>query len=314
MGEPGRVRVRNLAYLFAPHSEYPLASAARGPIDGIAAFAVDMDGTSTTTEPLALHALEYMVRRFTGRLTPRDWSGLDPVADYPNVIGHSNQHHTAFLLERYKAEYQPAALREAFLEALAWTLTHMRGAARASQVIETARMCGLQSVVTGDEFRGIARGAAGDAADGVEPRLLAFLAANSSALRLDLHAARVRAALDVYYMRYHSILLRVQRGDAAALSRELLGDSGRRHIEPMPGYAVFVALVKGWLGADASMLTNQHMGASTTAETRPVADARALTAYAKRYERTPAKLALVTASIGIEAMSTKSRWPSSGSG
>ena len=34
-----------------------------------------MDGTSTTTEPLALHSLEYMVRRFTGHMEKSDWEG-----------------------------------------------------------------------------------------------------------------------------------------------------------------------------------------------------------------------------------------------
>ncbi len=62
-------RVRNLDYVFSPYEIYPLAPRVRPPLERIVAFAVDMDGTSTTTEPLALNSLEYMVRRFTGLRT-----------------------------------------------------------------------------------------------------------------------------------------------------------------------------------------------------------------------------------------------------
>jgi hypothetical protein len=147
------VRVRNLAYCYARFSDYPLAPAVHGPVAGVVAYAIDMDGTSTTTEPLALHALEYMVRRFSGRPTAREWAGLDPVRDYPNVIGHSNQRHAEYLLQRYGDEVSPAALRTAFIEALSWTLAHLPGTPRARQVIETARICGLGNSLAGDEFR-----------------------------------------------------------------------------------------------------------------------------------------------------------------
>src|SRR5512140_1605347 len=111
-------RVPNLDYVYSPFELFPLAPHCRPPLERIAAFAVDMDGTSTTTEPLALHALEYMVRRFTGRMTKGEWHGLDPVADHPYVIGNSNFRHTEFLVERYRADLNMDALREAFFEAL----------------------------------------------------------------------------------------------------------------------------------------------------------------------------------------------------
>lgn len=94
----------------------------RPPLGRIVAYAVDMDGTSTTTEPLALHALEYMVRRFTGRLTPAEWPGLDEKLDYPHVIGNSNFRHTEFLVERYRENLDHDAFRQAFFEAVCWTL------------------------------------------------------------------------------------------------------------------------------------------------------------------------------------------------
>src|SRR5262245_6956820 len=87
-------QVRNLDYIYSPFELYSLAPRNPGPLPRIVAFAVDMDGTSTTTEPLALHALEYMVRRMTGRLGRAEWAGLDPILDHPFVIGNSNFRHT----------------------------------------------------------------------------------------------------------------------------------------------------------------------------------------------------------------------------
>lgn len=302
---PTAVRIRNLEYFYARHSDYPLAPMLSNPLGDVAAFAVDMDGTSTTTEPLALHALEYMVRRFTNRPTPQEWAGLDPVHDYPYVIGNSNQYHSSFLLDRYRREYRPAALQEAFFESLAWTLAHLPGTSRARQVLESARLCGLAPAILSDAFRTAMSNADRQPGDVSEKRLRAVIAASASAFRTDGAGARVRAALDVYYMRYHSILLRVQQGEAEALAGELLGDTQRRLIEPMPGYAVFVAVIKGWLGREVVALRDELIGLlrSTAANAPEVnSDCMAgLLAAAEHFERHPAKLALVTASIGFEA-------------
>lgn len=302
---PDSVRIRNLAYMHARYSDYPLAPLIRGPIDGVVAFAVDMDGTSTTTEPLALHALEYMVRRFTDRMGDQEWGGLDPVRDYPNVIGHSNQYHTEFLLERYRESFKPTALRAAFLDALAWTVAHLQGTARVRQILETARICGLGGVVASEEFRHAMQVVTPGAEDAAEKRLRTCLAANAGAFRADEHGAMVRAALDVYYLRYHSILLRVRSGDATGLAAELLGDANRRLIEAMPAYAAFVAVIKGWLGAEVRALCEELRAGWGDAPDAAPDDVEArtdsLVASAVRFEREPAKLALVTASIGIEA-------------
>lgn len=305
LDSPADVRIRNLDYLFARHTDYPLAPILPSPLGDVAAFAVDMDGTSTTTEPLALHALEYMVRRFTDRPTPREWAGLDPVHDYPYIIGNSNQHHTSFLLDRYCAEYRPAALRKAFIESLAWTLAHLPGTSRAHHVLDTARLCGLGPTILSDAFRVAMGDADRQPCDVSEKRLQAVIAASTFAIRTDDAGARVRAALDVYYMRYHSILLRVQQGEAAALAGELLGDARRRLIEPMPGYTAFVAVIKGWLGGDVAALRDELSGLPRSAATNTskvsAGCMATLLAAAQHFEKHPAKLALVTASIGFEA-------------
>ncbi len=326
------VSLRNLAYCYAPSSQYPLAPLVRGPIDRVVAYAVDMDGTSTTTEPLALHALEYMVRRFTARRTAEEWSGLDPLRDHPHVIGHSNQHHTDHLLRRYQAEYQPAALRDAFSEALAWTLSHLPETPRARQIIDTARMCGLRDALSSEDVRNAIRAAAqlqgprdGPAAQDLETQLRKRLLPHMAAFRCDEWGARVRAALDVYYMRYHSILLRAGQ-DEAAVRREIsAGDSipptsthagGGRLIEPMPGYAIFVAAIKGLLGREIAAFrdeleslasgsdSDRNAPRSGSASRERRASFEALLRAAEGFEHRPAKLALVTASIAFEAQTS----------
>jgi len=284
---------------------YPLAPRVRPPLDRIAAFAVDMDGTSTTTEPLALDALEYMVRRFTGLLTPADWAGLDERADHPYVIGNSNFRHTEFLVRRYGDRLQPDSLRQAFFEALCWTLANMTDPQRRRDIEQTARNCGLADLLGDRDFRQLVQSGGVDA-DNAGARVAPLVRRFGPAFRCDHQGELVSAALDVYYMRYHSILRLVEKGEGEKLSRELLGESGRHLIEPMPGYDVFVPLVKGWLGSEADALYDglrDHLLAHPQpGHTRAELDAwrPRLARLAEHFARNPAKLGLVTASIAYE--------------
>jgi beta-phosphoglucomutase-like phosphatase (HAD superfamily) len=292
------VAVRNLEYVFSPAAVYPLAPRVLPPLERIVALAVDMDGTSTTTEPLALHALEYMVRRFTGRPTKAQWPGLDPVADYPHVIGNSNVRHAEFLLERYRPALKHDALRQAFIEALAWTLACMDDPARRRGVTHDARQCGLGALLDDPDFQRLVRG--GELVeDNVAERVAPFVKRHGDRFEYAHSGPLAAAALDIYYMRYHAILRAIEQGRGAALSRELLGAGDRRLIEPMPGYDLFLPMVKGWLdpehGELFDWLANQPQYA-----TRGDTFAR----LAGRFRQHPAKLALVTASIRYEAETT----------
>ncbi len=302
-------RVRNLDYVFSPFEIYPLAPHVRPPLPTVAAVAVDMDGTSTTTEPLALHALEYMVRRMTGRLTPDQWGGLDPERDYPFVIGSSNFRHVEFLVSRYGDRIDRDALRQAFFEALGWTLSCMDDPQRRRDVALTARNCGLNDLLEDNAFGRLVSVGDMDARSAgrcVAPLIQRF----GPAFRCDGPNELVSAALDVYYMRYHSILREIEQGRGTALSRELLGASGRRLVEPMPGYDIFLPLVKGWLGREVAPLYERLRDALPTgpeagfaAEDTPHRRDR-LVRLAERFEGQPARLALVTASIAYEAHAT----------
>ncbi|MGC8861264.1 MAG: hypothetical protein ACP5R5_00655 [Armatimonadota bacterium] len=296
--------VRNLDYVFSPWELYPLAPRVEGDLDWIVAFAVDMDGTSTTTEPLALHALEYMVRRFTDRMAREDWPGLDPEKDYPYVIGNSNFRHTEFLVERYRDDLSLDALRSAFFESLLWTLANMEDPRRRDDVRATAIMCGVGAVLEDPQFLALA--GSGDVDEESLPfRVEPFVRRYGARFRCRTLSEIVSAALDIYYMRYHSILRKVEAGRGHELSRELLGEGGRRLIEPMPGYAVFVALVKGWLGERAGDLYHELVCGSSDKHPvwlPPERKGRArLASLGRRFQHSPAKIALVTASIAYEA-------------
>jgi beta-phosphoglucomutase-like phosphatase (HAD superfamily) len=293
-------QVRNLDYVFSPHELYPLAPHVRPPLPRIAAFAVDMDGTSTTTEPLALHALECMVRRITGRPDKAQWPGLDERLDYPYVIGNSNFRHTEFLVQRYRDQIDPGAFAQAFIEAVTWTLACTTDPGRRREVVENARHCGLTALLDDAEFRQLT--SAGLDVGDVAP----LVARYGPAFAPQHEDQRVAAALDIYYMRYHSILQQLQHGEGERLAHELLGPGCGRLVEPMPGYDVFVPLIKGWLGPEidalyeplrAYLLQHAELG-HTPAELdgcRP-----RLIGLAEHFRRQPAKLALVTASIAYE--------------
>ncbi len=299
--------VRNLDYIYAPFELYPLAPRVSGPLDRIAAFAVDMDGTSTTTEPLALHSLEYMVRRFTNRPAKEQWTGLDPVKDYPFVIGNSNFRHTEFLVQRYGDQLDPDALREAFIESVLWTLSAMTDPQRRRDVTLNAVNSGLGPMLNDPDFLRVTGNSevdSGNAASKAQP----FVEKYGSDFTTPNPAARIAAALDIYYYRYHSILRLVEQGEGHRLSEELLGEKGRHLVEPMPGYGVFFALVKGWLGAEAANLAPELMAAlpeDSHAAGMDEDEARArLECLGRRFEETPARVGLVTASIAYETHAT----------
>jgi len=297
--------VRNLDYVYSPVELYPLAPRITGDLERVVAYAVDMDGTSTTTEPLALHALEYMVRKFTGRMSADEWPGLDEVRDLPHVIGNSNFRHTEFLLGRYEPNQD--ALRAAFIEALVWTLANLDDAQRQRDVRQNAVNCGLGPMLKDATFATTTSREIeyDDVAKAVAPVLAKF----GGAFKPNSYSALVAAALDIYYARYHSILKEMERGRGDELARELAHGATRRDahlVEPMAAYGIFLALIKGWLGDDAdrmydvlrdALVGNEHAGlaAGDVDHLRP-----RLARLGRHFAKHPAKIALVTASIAYE--------------
>jgi hypothetical protein len=194
-------------------------------------------------------------------------------------------------------------LTQAFIEAVAWTLACMTDAGRRRTVIENARHCGLGEML--NDLRDLV------AHGPMEPQDVARLvqplvARYGPAFQPGHESQLVAAVLDIYYMRYHSILQQIQRGAGDKLARELLAGRASHLVAPMPGYDVFVPLIKGWLGPEIDALyepLREHLLARPELGHTPAELDRCrprLVRLAEHFQTKPAKLALVTASIAYE--------------
>ncbi|RPI60888.1 MAG: hypothetical protein EHM44_09640, partial [Ignavibacteriales bacterium] len=98
--------VKNPGYIHPEYELYPLASKIKKPVETLAASVMDMDGTTTTTEALCIYSLEFIIRKLSGRMTAEQWKGLDPVKDYPHIIGNSTTKHVEYLIEKYQKTFK----------------------------------------------------------------------------------------------------------------------------------------------------------------------------------------------------------------
>jgi beta-phosphoglucomutase-like phosphatase (HAD superfamily) len=260
---------------------------------------MDMDGTTTTTEELCLHSLETMVRRITERPNVALWSGLDRARDYPFIIGNSTTRHVEYLIGAYDEEIRRAAFARALLEGAVWTILVGADRRRQIEAQATLRALGWNEVLVSREFTSWRDQGTFDPA--VEKTTLDAMATRlSPILKLREFSERVRAAIEIYYYRYHEILSGIARGRGAELSRELT--PGKRLIEPMPGVAVFLSLVKGWLGERASEFYDRLRDeCSVPPNISAEIGRKRLSALGRLFARFPLKVAVVTSSIRYEA-------------
>ncbi len=292
--------IENPAYVFPAYELVPLAPKITAPRQDVVAIVQDMDGTTTTTENLCLHSLETMVRRITARLTPEQWAGLDRARDYPYIIGNSTTKHVEYLLRAYSDALNISAFRRAYVQAAAWTLATRPDEGRTREVVANLRHFGCQHLLGLAEIK---KWLAGDNVRGAEvhvPEAVQHaLEQAAEGINLTDFTDQVRAAIDIYYQRYHEILIKVREGQGAHL-RHLLPDPTRRLIEPMPGVGVFLAAVKGWLGEELALFTDelrQHLAEGGDATVHR----KALASLGRRLQQKPVKVAVVTSSIAYEA-------------
>ncbi len=297
------VVVENPGYVFPPYDIYPLSRRANR-LDGMLAGAVmDMDGTTTTTEPLCIHSLEMMVRRITGREQNTQWPGLDPERDYPHIIGNSTTKHVEYLIRTYRADIQDAALQRFYIYGAAWTLGKAADEGRRKEVANTCAALGIGALLQDHRFVALQKADNLDAAD-ARAAVDTLAAEYGPKMALGSISAIVRAAIDIYYQRYHFILALLDSGKAQGLNESILGDPHKHLICAMPGIGVYLALIKGWLGDDADQcygilrdhLVKEGMKAADVDALRP-----RLAALGKRFTQQPAAVGVVTSSIHYEA-------------
>ncbi len=202
--------VQNPGYIFTPFEIYPLAPKRSTHMKRIDAIVMDMDGTTTTTETLCIHSLEYMVRKMSGLISKDDWKGFDK-SDLPHIIGNSTTKHVEYLVKKYSHLFDNDETKLAFKLAHDWTLSNSLDAKRKEETIDTQ----------------------------------SSLAASLTNRTSFSDALLVRIGIDIYYQRYHELLEKINRGKGKQVSEELFGDPEKSLIEPMPGILTFILLIKG---------------------------------------------------------------------
>lgn len=300
------VLIQNPDYVYAPYELVPLAAKITARRDRLAAVVQDMDGTTTSTENLCLFSLEQMVRYITDRLHKDRWSGLDAERDYPHIIGNSTTKHVEYLIRTFRQAISPACFNAAFLRAALQTLATGKDERRKQEVRANLDHFGCTDLPA-------------------QPPCQAWLSENRTAAEaplplqvqklLDQYARRiditrfndqVRAAVDIYYQVYHEILAKIDRQEFDQV-RRLTGLPADNLIEPMPGIAAYMSLVKGALGehlggfydALKSYLLQQPQLFYSEAELEQ--HKRYLPLIGRYFQRFPVKMAVVTSSIAYEA-------------
>lgn len=290
--------VKNPPYVFPPYEAYPLATPRTSLEDGLEAAVMDMDGTTTTTEALCIESLATMTACMTGMGKAGAANALQPEQDYPHIIGNSTTRHVEYLITRYQKTIQPEAVCKHFIRATAWNMTCGIDPKRAEEARTTLSIQGLREILTSDAFRELCRRTADSPASALEPLLDSLTNEYLHRLLMDNVSDLTRIGIEIYYQHYHELLANMDKAEEGR-------QDNRRLIEPMPGIGIALALLKGWLGEDASRLAERT--ASLLPETlrsdRAALETgmRRLGALGEHFKGHPVKLALVTSSIATEA-------------
>ena len=295
--------IKNPDYIHPSHELYPLAPKIIEPVNELVAAVMDMDGTTTTTESLCLHSLEYMVRKITDRMSPQEWEGLDHHHDYPHIIGNSTTKHVEYLIQKYEPFIQFDAVKRAYFRAALWFLAHGKDKRRIEEVKNNLTILGCQGVLKDAAAARLSE----QTTENFDSLIQQFINRHGDSFHINSFSDKVRAGIDIYYQRYHEILGLIQSGMGENLAAELLGKATSHLIEPMPGVGEFLAMIKGWLGEDVVHLVPQifEMFQKSDPELARKLDVKMIEKNLKslsiRFEKSPLKLAVVTSSIAYEA-------------
>lgn len=298
--------IKNPSYIYPPFEIYPLAPKQRNPLNRILGIVMDMDGTTTTTEALCIHSLEFMMRKITDRMSRLKWQGLNRLKDYPHIIGNSTTKHIEYLIKSYGKLIKSNALRRSYLEACLWFFIHGKDPSRLAEVINNLQNLGLKELLNDPHLEKMRRLKSKQKTIPATVRKY-FMDKYSAMIKADNFSQMVRMAIDIYYQRYHEILTKIEDGAGEQLSQELLGESNRHLIKPMPGIGIFLALIKGLLGEELTAFASILLPHLQKID--PIFVSRLDREIVKNqlyrlgcfFQNHPAKVAVVTSSIFYEA-------------
>jgi len=297
--------VKNPSYIFRPFDIYPLAPRINSPRSKLAAIVKDMDGTTTTTEELCVHSLEFMVGKICGLEKGKSWSGLDKQNDLPHIIGNSTTKHVEYLLKTYEEKIDIEHLRKAYFYAVLWTLQQGKDPGRNQDVLSNLSIFGLHPLLNRDFFKNFVSQKRFQSKEACKT-VIAILEQYPGAPRLRDFHDKLRAAIDIYYWSYHQTLALISAGQSHVVSSGL-GKPSAHLIEPMPGVGIFLATVKGWLGKELSLFGEELCA---LLKQRPKAriskhemeqGLKRLEPLGRYFETNPLRIAVVTSSILYEA-------------
>lgn len=293
--------VTNPKNIYPEYELYPLAKKLTSVDYFPVAVVMDMDGTTTTTEELCLHSLEYAIRKMSGLRTVNDWKGLDHDLDYPHIIGNSTTKHVEYLVSKYSSLFDSDEVKKSFLFASMWTVLIGADQKRKEEAEANLKHFGFAEILntikkkknhTEKEIRTATNKLAKNRNEKFRTLTLQEL---------------VKIAIDVYYQRYHEILKRIKNGESEKVAHDIFGSSTKKLIEPMHGVLIFLALIKGWLGEEISVVygllkeeykKKSGKNLSSKDEKKLIKE---LIQLSKACEKKPLKVALVTSSIRYEA-------------
>lgn len=298
--------VKNPGYIHPEFELYPLAPKIKKPVSNLIASVMDMDGTTTTTEALCIHSLEYAVRKFSGRITIQQWKGLDAVKDYPHIIGNSTTKHVEYLIEKYQKTFKYDEIIKSFLYAAAWTIIFGKDAKRKEEVIQNLNDLGCSELVNDERL--LKQNSANLPDDEDEEQITDYLFSQyrSEFKKPDFNSL-VRIGIDVYYQRYHEILERIKLGEGKFIAENLFGDPDKHLIEAMPGIEIFLPMIKGLITSNEDVYFNQllidyEIKSGKKFPEKNIDKARySFKKLCNHFIKNPLKVAIVTSSIFYEA-------------
>ncbi len=298
--------IKNPEYIHPAFELAPLAPKLTSPLTSLSAAVMDMDGTTTTTEELCIHSLEFMLRTMSGKRTKESWTGLDHTLDYPNIIGNSTTKHVEYLITKYHHLLDRTEIKRSFLFAAVWTIIAGHDEQRKKEVTVNLTNLHLQGLLKNPFFLELS--AAPETVAGREAEIITALMQQYGDLFPELtRTDLVKLGIDIYYQRYHIILQRIKRGESRQISAELFNDPDKRLIQPMPGILFFLSLIKGWLGNEAERLIPVLLHEYELKSGRPFSGTDTDTLrirvnhLSSLFQKKPAKVSIVTSSIFYEA-------------
>lgn len=297
--------VKNPVYIHPEYELYPLTKKIKS-TDKLVAAVMDMDGTTTTTELLCIHSLEFMIRKFSGRIDNRSWKGLNPKEDYPHIIGNSTTKHVEYLITKYSKSFKKNEVIKSFLFAAAWTLIFGKDNQRKSEVVLNLKSFNCHCLINDkypDKFNKLT-----PLLDEEKEQLTEYLfnkyKNNFSSFGFNDY---VRLGIDVYYQLYHEILERIRLGESKFIAEELFGDTHKHLIEAMPGIPVLLPMIKGLITEhhdlffDCLLKAFEHKTGKAFNTFNSEKARKNFIKLCQNFQVAPIKTAIVTSSIFYEA-------------